>query len=408
MSTPTLTQFTYTVINNRGEVVEGKAKAPTEADLDRTLRAKGAQPLSIEATNSGLNKEINLFGKKRVKPKDLAVAVRQLSAMVNAGIPLVEAIGLLGDQTQHPTLRASIEEVRRSIESGSDFSTALEARPDIYPPLMAKMVRAGEASGDIDETLERIATSLESDVALRRQIKSAMTYPMVVGGMAVILVVVMLLFIVPVFEDMFSGLGGSLPLPTRVLVTLSEVMAVAVVPLIISAIIAVAVWRRNKNQPKVRAVVDPLKLRLPVFGRLTRNLVMARFSRNLSSMLSSGVPILEALDIVSNTTGSVVVSAAVDDVAASVSRGESLAAPLRMHPIFPPMVVAMVSIGEESGSVEKMLDSVADFYDAEVSAMTATLSSLLEPLVIAFLATTVGGMVIALYLPLFSIFELIQ
>jgi type IV pilus assembly protein PilC len=273
---------------------------------------------------------------------------------------------------------------------------------------MVNLVRAGETGGFLEQALDSAATTYEKDVKLRATIRSAMTYPVVVLGMAVLAVIGMMIFIVPTFQHMFASLGGTLPLPTLILVWLSQAMVWLVPVGAVATVVGVLWWRRNGRTEAVRSRVDPLKLKIPVFGMLLRKLAIARFSRNLSSMVAAGVPILRALSIVGETSGNWVIEHAVKNVQDSVRSGRSIAAPLAAEPVFPRMVVQMIAVGEDSGSLEAMLGKIADFYDAEVQAMTEALTSLIEPLLIAVIGVVVGGMIIALYLPIFNIYSLIK
>ncbi len=280
--------------------------------------------------------------------------------------------------------------------------------PVEFPPLMINMVRAGEVGGFLDGALDSIAHNFEKEAKLRATIKSAMAYPVMVLALSGVAVILMLLFIVPVFKTMFEGLGSELPIPTQMLVSLSSAM-VFVLPIGgVAFIIFSFWWSKNKNTDAVLRVVDPIKLKLPIFGALMKKIAVARFTRNLSNMIGAGVPILQALSIVGETSGNWVISQAAKRVADSVRQGHSIAAPLAEEPVFPPMVVQMISVGEDSGSLEVMLSKVSDFYDAEVQSTTEALTSLIEPLLIAFLGVVVGGMIIALYLPIFSIATVVK
>jgi type IV pilus assembly protein PilC len=270
------------------------------------------------------------------------------------------------------------------------------------------MIRAGETGGFLDQAMDSIATNFEKEHKLRSTIKSAMTYPVVVLVMSLVAVAIMLIFIVPIFQDMFSSLGGKLPLPTMMLVYLSHAMRYIAIPLAIAIAAFWFWWRANKNTDRVRAFVDPITLRLPVFGPLQKKIVIARFARNFSNMIGAGVPILQALRIVGEVSNNFVVKRALDNVAESVRKGESIAAPLAAEPVFPAMVTQMVAVGEDAGSLEIMLEKIAVFYDAEVEATTDALTSLIEPLLIAFLGVVVGGMIIALYMPIFQITSVVQ
>jgi type IV pilus assembly protein PilC len=273
---------------------------------------------------------------------------------------------------------------------------------------MVNMTKAGEVGGFLDQVMLQIATNYEAEVKLRGKVKAALTYPVVVLCIALLAVVGMLLFIVPTFAKLFSTLGGTLPLPTRILVMASHGLKIAIIPLIVLAIVMVQVWKRIKRRPEVRNVVDPLKLKLPVFGPLIQKIALTRFARNLGTMMHSGVPILQSLDIVAETTGNVVIERATRAVQESVRTGESLSKPLAEHPVFPPMVVQMMAVGEDTGALDTMLGKIADFYDQEVEASTEALTAMIEPIMIAFLGGIVGSMIIALYMPIFKIFDLIK
>ncbi|TIC88433.1 type II secretion system F family protein [Nocardioides sp. GY 10113] len=400
-------QYAYKVRDTAGRFKEGKVKAASETAVAEQLLAMGYVPLEVKPAGVGLNRDIS-FGRKRVTMKDLAVFSRQLATMVDAGLTLMRGLTILADQVENPELRRALHEVKKAVEGGQSLSQAFAADRRTFPPFLVSMARAGEVGGFLDVALKQVAETFEAEVKLRSKIKAAMTYPVVVFCMAILMCIGMLLFVVPIFEGMFADLGGQLPLPTRFLVALSGVVRYGAP--IFAALIAAFVWwwRRHAQDDKVREFVDPLKLRMPVFGDLFSKIALTRFSRNLGTLLSSGVPILSALDIVSATTGSKVIEHAVHDVRQSVATGESIAGPLSQHPIFPPMVVQMIASGEESGAVDQMLKRVAQWFEEEVEATTEALTALIEPLMIAFLGVVVGGMIICLYLPMFTIFDLIE
>ena len=401
-------QFTYKVRDHEGRFREGKVKADNETVVAEKLLAMGYVPLEVKAAGTGLQTEIS-FGRKRVKMKDLAVFSRQLATMIDAGLTLMRALTILSEQMDNPSLRESLDKVRKDVEGGHSLSGALARdEHDTYPPFMISMARAGEAGGFLDVAMRQVADTFEAEVRLRSKIKAAMTYPVVVFVMAIVMCIGMLLFIVPIFEGMFADLGGQLPLPTRVLVALSGMLRFIGPGLLVLAVVGTFWWRKHKNDEKVRDILDPLKLKLPVFGTLFQKIALTRFSRNLSTLMKSGVPILASLEIVSETTGSVVISRALEDVRLSVAQGDSISGPLAKHDVFPTMVVQMMASGEETGAIDQMLGRIAQFYDEEVEAMTEALTSLIEPLMIAFLGLVVGGMIVALYLPIFSIFNLIE
>jgi type IV pilus assembly protein PilC len=403
--------YTYRGRDTGGKVVKGKLEASTEGAAVARLRTMSITPIDVRpaAAGTGLQMEISVgFLEKKVKLKDLAVMSRQMSTMVGAGLSILKTLTILGEQTDNTKLRESLNQVRTQIEGGSSLSDSFARQPTIYPPLMIHLVRAGEVGGFLDMALHSVAETFEKDVKLRATIKSAMTYPVVVLAMALLGVIGMLLFIVPVFEQMFTNLGSSLPIPTQILVTLSDNMVWAL-PLLVVAIVIFSVWwGRNKHEPKVRRVVDTWKLKLPVFGSLFQKIAIARFARNFATMTKSGVPILQSLAIVGETSGNYVVEEAMHKVQDSVRVGRSVAAPLMEEPVFPAMVSQMVAVGEDSGALETMLAKIADFYDDEVDATTEQLTALIEPLLIGLLGVVIGGMVVALYLPMFSIFDQIK
>lgn len=355
-----------------------------------------------------------LFGSRAPKTKDIARWVRQLATLYRSGISIVEALEILSSQGDDKKIRTNkrlaeaTKEVQHSIEEGEDLATSMRKHPDIFPPFVTAMVAAGEAAGKVEISMSQTAETLEAEVRLKAKIKSALTYPVVVLILAFIIVTGLLLFIVPMFSEMFSSLGGELPLPTQVLVSLSSLMKVAWLPMVIIIGVLIFLFKKNKNNLSVRAKLDPLKLKLPIFGELFRKVAVARFSRNLSTLLESGVPILDALRITSDTVNSVPFSEAIMDIRESVERGDSIAQPMKDHAIFPHMATQMVFIGEKSGNPEEMLANVATTYDEEVSITTESLTSLVEPLMIIFLGVIVGGIVISLYLPLFKIYDLIS
>lgn len=411
MATATATRtYEYAVRNKDGKIIKGRIEAQNQAAVASRLRAMGTAPLSIsEVSTSGLSREISIpgFG-DRVGMKDLAIMSRQMATMINAGLSLLRALQILAEQTENKALSKVLFQVRNDVESGTALSVAMRRHPMVFPPLMLNMIKAGEVGGFLDQVLISVAENYEAEVKLRAKIKSAMTYPVVVFVMAILATVGMLLFIVPVFAGMFSSLGGELPAPTRVLVFLSEVMKIAAPILLVAGIIFGVWWNKHKNDYGVRRKMDPIKLKVPIFGSLFRKVAVARFTRNFGTMIHAGVPILQALEIVGETSGNMVVEDAAKAVRDSVRSGQSLAAPLSEHPVFPPMVVQMITVGEDTGALDDMLHKIAEFYDQEVEATTEQLTSLIEPLMIAVLGTIVGGMIIALYMPIFSIFDLIE
>ena len=403
--------FAYTGRNAAGKLVKGRVEAPTESAVASRLRGMGVFPVSITeaAAGSGLQRDIVIPGfTKQVTLKDLAIMSRQMATMIGSGLSLLRTLTILAEQTGSKPLTKILERVRDDVQTGISTSDAFARHADAFPPLMINMIRAGETGGFLEGALGSIAENFEKEVKLRGTIKSAMTYPVIVLVMALLAVVAMLVFIVPVFQKMFEGLGGQLPFPTMMLVYLSRSM-VYVVPILAVVGIAFSIWwPQNKNTERVRKRLDPIKLKLPVFGALLKKIAVARFSRNFSNMIGAGVPILQALNIVGETSGNWVIENSLKGVAESVRQGRSIAAPLSEQPVFPAMVTQMIAVGEDAGSLEMMLDKIADFYDQEVEAATEQLTAMIEPLMVAFLGVVVGGMIVALYLPIFNIATLIK
>ena len=394
-----------------GKVVKGKVDAPTESAVAQRLRVMGVSPISIKeaAAGTGLNMEINLSAfEKGVKSKDLAIVSRQMATMISAGLSLLRTLTIITEQTENKKLAKIFDTVRSDVESGSSLSDAMAKHPDDFPPLMINLIRAGETGGFLEKSLESVANNFEAEVKLTGRIKAALTYPVVVLIIAVLAVAAMLIFIVPVFEAMFKQLGATLPLPTQFLVVLSHGM-VYIGPIVVVGGVAFSLWwKKNKNQERVRKVVDPLRLKMPVFGPLLKKVAVARLTRNLATMMGAGVPILRSLEIVGSTAGNWVIEQALVKVGDSVRQGKTIAEPLAQESVFPSMVTQMISVGEDSGALETMLHKVSDFYDQEVESMTEQLTALIEPLMIAVIGVLIGGMIVALYMPIFDIYSHIK
>jgi type IV pilus assembly protein PilC len=328
--------------------------------------------------------------------------------MINAGLSLLRALYILADQSENKALAEITNQIRIDVEKGSSLSAALSKHPKAFNRLFISMVKAGEIGGVLDSVLMRLADTIEKQVELRRKVKSAMTYPAVVAVLVFLIVSAMLLFIIPMFESLYAELGGKLPLPTQVLINISKICRQFWWLAGIGGVVGVFLFRRWINTESGRGQWDAMKLKAPIFGQLVRKTALARFSRTLSALVRSGVPILESLDIVAETSGNTVVANAVRDTQGAVKRGEPLARRLEDHPVFPAMVVQMMAVGEETGALDEMLDKIADFYDAEVEATVDALTSLIEPLLIVVMGVCVGGMVISLYMPMFNIIKLIK
>ncbi len=401
------TTFEYKVRDRTGKLVTGQLVGDSETLVLQRLREQGLTPVEVRKANAGVRMEINLRP-GRVKLKDLAVFCRQFATMVNSGLPILRALAILSEQTPSKELAKILVQVRTDVEQGSSLSGALRKHPKAFNDLFVAMVQAGETGGVLDDVLLDIADTIETEVELRRKIKSAMTYPVVVVILVLFIMAAMLLFIVPQFETIYASLNSSLPLPTRILLGASKLVRTYWWMVILGAIGGRYAFRRYKATPQGRAQVDQVKIRVPVFGPLFHKVALARFANTFGMLLKSGVPILQAMDIVKETVNNKVIAKAVDDVKGSVREGESIAKPLGKHAVFPPMVVQMLAVGEETGAVDTMLEKVAQFYNSEVEATVDALTSLIEPLLIAVIGGAVGAAVIALYMPMFNIINLIQ
>lgn len=401
--------YAYRVRTKDGRVVTGSMEASGEGAVASRLRAQGLIPVQInKEAKVSAKTEIHILPEK-VGLKDLAVFSRQFATMINSGLSLLRTLNILAEQTENSLLAKTIGLLRDDVERGSSLSGAMSKHPKVFSNLFVSMVKAGETGGQLDTVLMRVADNFEADYKLRQKVKSAMTYPVVVAGIAGLLVTIMLLFVVPTFANMFTGLGGELPLPTKILMALSN-SAKFLVPLGILLSVAgfIAYKKAHKANANFRLKADTLKLKVPIFGALFQKVAVSRFARTLGLLLRAGVPVLQALDIVGDSTGSEVLARSAGDVKESVRSGETFAGPLSKHNVFPPMVVQMISVGEDTGALDSMLDKISDFYDQEVESTTEQLTSLIEPIMIAVLGGVVGAMVIALYMPMFKIFDLVK
>ena len=402
--------FAYKVRDKSGKVREGTLEGSSRSAVVSALRERGMVPLKVEEQSaSALQMEIKIPGlSDRIKGKEIAIFARQFATMVNSGLSLIRTLTILEEQTENKALGRVVGEVRADVEKGSSLSAAMEKHPKVFSELFVAMIKAGEVGGVLDETLDRLADMMEAAHALRSKVKSAMEYPVVVLLLVVSIVFAMLTFVVPMFEGMYAELGGDLPVPTKLLIAAGNILKQwwYIVFLLTGA--GIYAFRRYIQTDAGRGQWDAMKLKFPIFGKLIGKTALSRFSRSLSVLSRSGVPILSALEIVAQTSGNRVMANAIDDVMASVKRGESLAAPLDQHSVFPPMVSQMMTVGEETGALDEMLAKVADFYDREVDDTVAALTSLIEPLLIIVLGITVGGILIALYLPMFNVASLLE
>jgi len=389
-----------------GSIVKGTIEAASEAAVAAKLKAQGLMPLHVAAVSkTGLSAEIKIPGfEKRVKADALAMFTKQLSGLINAGLPLMRCLAILTEQTENKKLQTALVAVQADVEAGAAFSVALARQPKIFPPLMISIVKVGETGGFLGQSLTSLAETYQGEAELHNKIRSATTYPIIVFCIAIAGMISMVTFVVPVFENMFKNIGGALPLPTQILVLISHNMIWILPLLVVLVVVAVGLWIRYRETDGYRRRVDPLKLKLPVFGPLNTKIAVARFSRNLSMMLEAGVPLIQALSIVGQASHNWVIERAVERVQDSVRQGRSFAAPLAKANVFPPMVAQMVSVGEESGTLSDMLRSIAEYYESEVETATEQLTAAIEPILIVGIGILIGGMVISLYLPIFTLY----
>ena len=400
--------YNYTAKDKHGQTVVGTMEANSDADIADALHKRELVVISIEqAKDRAAKKSQGKYSTSDIKLDDLVIFTRQLATMIDAGIPLVHALDILSEQVENKSLKEVVMQISHDIEAGISFCDALAKHPKVFTELYINMTRAGESSGMLDEILDRLATYLEKSAALNRKIKSSLVYPAAVVSMAVLITAVLLLKVVPTFKGIFDVLGGQLPLPTRILIAVSDMFRNYFLFTVGVLIALIFMIKKYINTERGKYNFDGLKLKMPVLGELFRKIAVAKFSRTFSTLVKSGVSVLSALDIVAKTSGNKVVEGAVINCSKAVRDGESIAKPLLKGKVFPPMVCRMISVGEQTGQLEKMLGKIADFYDEQVDAATSSLTSLIEPLVIAFLGIVVGGIVIALFLPIFKISQLI-
>jgi type IV pilus assembly protein PilC len=385
----------------QGGVRKGEVEAPSEAAVRTYLRQQQIIPTKI--LTKGKEIKISLpFMKGKVSKKSLAIFTRQLATMIDAGLPLVQSLDILSKQEENETFQGIIKTVKNEVESGATLAASLQKHPRVFDNLYVNLAVAAEEAGTLDVILNRLATHIEKMEALKKKIRSALVYPAMIVAVAIIVTAVLMIFVVPVFEKLFSGIGQSLPLPTQIVIGISKIFK-SYTPIVIGLVIAgVVVLKRYYKTEDGKRKIDGFILKTPIFGELLRKVAVSRFARTLSTLVTSGVPILESLNIVAGAAGNKVVEEAILKGRVSISEGQTISEPLAQSGVFPMMVTQMISVGETTGSLELMLTKIADFYDDEVDMAVATLSSMLEPVLMVFLGVVVGGLVISMYLPIFK------
>jgi type IV pilus assembly protein PilC len=380
----------------------GELSAANEAAVRLALRRQQIQAIKIEAKPKDVLRGLKFSRRKKVKEKDIVIFTRQFATMIDAGLPLVQCLEILASQQDNATLKEILLKVKADVEAGSTFADALRKHPSVFNELYCNLVTAGETGGILDTILNRLAAYIEKSMNLKKKVKGAMVYPIAVLVIAMVVVIGMLVFVIPVFQKMFADMGGTLPAFTQMVINLSDFMRRYF--LLVGAILVALyfVFQRYYKTENGQETVDNYLLKLPIFGSLIRKVAIAKFTRTLGTMLSSGVPILEGLDIVARTSGNKIIEKAILKTKMSIGEGKTIAEPLGASGVFPPMVVQMISVGESTGALDSMLSKIADFFDDEVDAAVANLTSLLEPLLMVFLGGAIGAIVVAMYLPIFQ------
>ena len=393
-----------------GSKISGEIEAESESRVQERLREMGYLPVQVKPKGrGGLQADIRIPGlTDRVGADDLATFSRQFATMIAAGLPLVRSLAILSGQVENKTLAEALVQIRQEIERGQSLSNAMASHKKIFDRLYISMIRSGEVGGVLDKVLLDLATALENAASIRRKIKSAMTYPVAVLILVVLILTAMMLFVIPQFKSIFASLNGTLPLPTQILLDVSNIVVHYFLEVVILVGLAIFGLIRFIRTPSGRAIKDRIVLKVPIFGKLIHKSAVVRFSRTLASLVRSGVPLLEALDITKGTANNTMFETAIAEMQNGVKQGISLSATMASHSVFPPMVVQMVAVGEETGEVDGMLEKIGQFYAEQVEAMVASLSSLLEPVMIVVLGGVVGSMVISLYLPMFNVIKLIH
>ncbi len=402
------TTFAYKVRDQQGTMIEGTLEAPSKELVASKLREMGYSPLDIQAKRKSFSDREMSLGQQKIGVREHAVMARQMATMIAAGMPLIRALDILAEQTENKRLAGAIKEIGSDIERGMSLNQAIERREGVFPALFQPMVKAGESGGMLDTVLLRLAKTLEKQAELRGKVRSAMAYPVMVGIMVVLIATGMLLFIVPRFEGMYANLNGTLPAPTRVLLKISSILTSSWWMVLIGLVFGGAMFKKWKATESGTLRFDQFKLKAPVFGVLTTKTAIARFARTLASLLRAGVPVIESMTIVAETAGNAVVAKGIDEAREKVRTGTNVSVALGDHPVFPPMVVQMMAVGEETGALDEMLEKMADFYEEEVEATVDALTSMIEPLLMVFMGLVVGGMIVALYMPIFKLITIVN
>jgi type IV pilus assembly protein PilC len=393
--------YTWVAETKKGRKLKGELEAADERIALSQLKRRNLTVKKLKPKPKDIFESVTWMQPK-VKSKDIVIFTRQFSTMIDAGLPLVQGLTILAEQSENRTFKTILKEVTKDVEGGSTLAEAMKKHPKVFDDLFVNLVAAGEVGGILDTILRRLADYIEKAQKLKSRIKGAMTYPLVVVAIAIIVIATILIFVIPVFEDMFAGFGAALPAPTQLVVNMSRFMKGNFHFIIIALVAMIVGLKQYRNSQQGKKTTDALLLKLPIFGELLRKVAVSRFSRTLGTMIQSGVPILDSLEIVARTSGNVILEEIIYEVRGSIAEGQTIAEPLSETDIFPGMVVQMISVGEATGALDTMLAKIADFYDDEVDAAVDALTSMLEPLLMLFLGGSIGGLVVAMYLPIFQ------
>ena len=398
----TMQVYNWVAITKRGRTIKGEIEAADEKIAMIQLKRRNLTVKKLKPKPKDLFENV-AFMQPKITSKDIVIFTRQFSTMIDAGLPLVQGLNILGDQAENTSFKRVLKNITRDVEGGATLAEAMKKHPKVFDNLFVNLIAAGEIGGILDTILQRLATYIEKAEKLKAQIKGAMTYPIVVIAVAFVVIGVILIFVIPVFEEMFADFGKALPVPTQIVVAMSDFLKNYIHYIIGAIVVFIFAFKKYRNTAVGRKQTDTLALKLPIFGPLLKKVAVARFTRTLGTMISSGVPILDALEVVAKTSGNVVLEEVIFEVRASIAEGQTISEPLAETDIFPGMVIQMISVGEATGALDTMLEKIADFYDDEVDTAVAALTSMLEPLLMVFLGGSIGGLVIAMYLPIFKL-----
>jgi len=392
--------FSYKAKDQKGKLVDGEVEASDQREAINKIKSLKLSVVSISQSKKKRSKE------GKVKPKEIVIFSRQLSTLVSSGVPIVQSLGILESQAETKNFKQVIERVRQDIEGGLSISDAMAKHPKAFDELYVSMIRAGEVGGILDTILDRLATYLESSSALKDKVKSALMYPMIVGSIAIVLTIFLVIFVIPIFKNIFMGFGAELPLITRIVIGTSDFLKANIIYIIIAAGGGAYGIKKYISTDAGRRKFDYILLKMPVFGMILKKVAIARFSRTLGTLVKSGVPILQGLETVAKTSGNKIIEGVLLDSMKSIREGGKISDPLKKSDVFPSMVVQMISVGEETGSLDNMLSKIADFYDQEVDAAVKGLTSMIEPIVMVFMGAVIGFIVIAMFIPMFEMGEI--